>query len=142
MKPTLLLDFDGVIHAYTSGWQGATAIPDGMVPGFWEWAEKAAEHFDLAIYSSRSKEPGGIEAMQAWLTEQRRQWREAGGAALADGPLAIGFVTHKPAAFLTLDDRCICFDGTWPDPAVLRDFKPWNTCRPAVEVAPGKPAPD
>ncbi len=28
MKQTVVFDFDGVIHSYTSGWKGATVIPD------------------------------------------------------------------------------------------------------------------
>ena len=27
-KPILCLDFDGVVHSYTSGWKGADVIPD------------------------------------------------------------------------------------------------------------------
>lgn len=38
-KPLLCLDFDGVLHSYTSGWKGVDVISDFLVPGvfgfFW-----------------------------------------------------------------------------------------------------------
>ena len=51
---------------------------------------------------------------------------------LDDGDVAfmgnIRFPTQKPAAFLTIDDRAVCFEGDWSalDPAMLAAFKPWN----------------
>ena len=127
LKPILCLDFDGVIHSYASGWKGDTVIPDPVVPGFFEWAELAAKQFKLVIYSSRSKNPDAITAMQFYLYEQRKLWREAGGTNLPEPePLEFEFASEKPAAFLTLDDRAIQFDGTWPDVEAMRTFKPWN----------------
>ena len=31
-KPILCLDFDGVLHTYSSGWKGADVIPDPPTP--------------------------------------------------------------------------------------------------------------
>ena len=62
-KPILCLDFDGVIHSYTSGWKGADVIPDPPVDGALDFLERASAHFDVQIFSSRSNQPGGIEAM-------------------------------------------------------------------------------
>jgi hypothetical protein len=30
--------------------------------------------------------------------------------------MQIKFVSEKPSAFLTIDDRCVRFDGNWSDP--------------------------
>ena len=129
-KPILCLDFDGVIHSYTSGWKGIDVIPDPVVPGFFEWAEKAAKHFKLVIYSSRSKTESGRMAMTAWLIEQRKKWREQGGMHTVEDPLSFEFSDEKPPAFLTIDDRARTFYGDWTDPLYdpeqLIIFRPWN----------------
>jgi len=41
-KPILVLDFDGVLHSYTSGWQGATVIADPPTRGMVEFLRAAA----------------------------------------------------------------------------------------------------
>lgn len=132
MKPILCLDFDGVIHSYTSGWQGAAVIPDPVVPGFFEWLDEAARHFKIVVYSSRSKEPAARDAMALWMAEQRQAWRAAGGVSpITDGrPVEIEFAHEKPAAFLTLDDRALTFKGQWPRVQDLLAFKPWNKGMP------------
>ena len=127
-KPILCLDFDGVIHQYNSGWKGAEIISDDITEGFFEWAERAAKKFTLVIYSSRSKEPAAITAMQFWLVEQRKKWRAAGGEHETEEPLGFQFASEKPAAYLTIDDRALTFTGNWADfdPELLAEFKPWN----------------
>lgn len=118
-KPILCVDFDGVIHSYTSGWQGADVVADPPVRGALKWLEQAAEHWDVQIYSSRSSQPNGPEAMAAWLAT----WSNLEGVSLT-----LSFPEQKPPAFLTIDDRAVCFDGMWDrlDPKALLDFKPWN----------------
>ncbi len=128
-RPTLCIDFDGVIHSYEKGWQNGV-IYGTVTPGFWEWAEKATRLFKLVIYSSRSKDEAGLAAMMAWMIEQRKAWRAIGGMHETPDPLSFDFAHEKPAAFVTIDDRAIQFHGKWSipelEPEVLRDFKPWN----------------
>lgn len=124
--PILCIDFDGVIHSYEKGWQEGV-IYGHVTPGFWEWAEEAAKHFKLVIYSSRSKTDEGTTAMAVWLIAERKKWREAGGQSGSD-PLSYEFAHEKPPAFLTIDDRAVQFRGDWSalPPEQLRAFRPWN----------------
>lgn len=123
-KPTLCLDFDGVIHSYSSGWKGADVIPDPPVEGAIAFMLSALEHFKVVIFSSRSHQSGGIKAMQDWLRKHAGQcWYESpAGPGLED----VEFATEKPAAMISIDDRCLTFDGTWPAIETLKEFKPWN----------------
>lgn len=125
-KPVLCLDFDGVCHSYKSGWKGADVIPDEYVEGLFEFLEAVKDDFDVQIYSSRSHQQGGQEAMLVWFMEQRKLWRSRGGRPPEDTPLSLGFPDHKPSAFIGLDDRVLTFEGTWPSVETLKSFKPWN----------------
>lgn len=122
-KPILCMDFDGVIHSYTSGWLGADVIPDKPVPGAFDFLLEAIKHWSVRIYSSRSIQEGGIEAMKDWF--KNRGWpcefKKEGW--VLNG---LEFPYYKPPANMTIDDRAVCFDGTWPNPVELLSFKPWN----------------
>lgn len=128
-KPTLCIDFDGVIHSYEKGWQGGV-IYGTVVSGFFEWVEMARYQFKLVIYSSRSKTDEGVVAMSTWLHQRRNEWLMEGGERNPVEPLTFEFAHEKPAAWLTIDDRAVRFDGKWDSPEllpeVLRSFKSWN----------------
>lgn len=132
-NPIICVDFDGVIHSYASGWKGVSVIPDPPVKGAIEWL---IEHLPVPdvlggcfapeykgpvvqIYSSRSKSWFGRRAMRKWLIANGLP-REY----IDDGLLK--FPTQKPAAFLTIDDRAICFNGQFPSTSDMMGFKPWN----------------
>lgn len=134
--PILSVDFDGVLHSYVSGWQGADVVSDPPTEGAMVWLSRAVRHFDVAIYSSRSHQPNGILAMQLWL-------RLALARACEDWEAdevyrKIAWPTHKPAAMVTIDDRALTFTGNWSefDPAKLRGFQPWNKRIATVEASP------
>jgi hypothetical protein len=123
-RPILCIDFDGVIHSYESGWHGADVVSDGPVPGAMEFLKEATKHFVVHVYSSRSGQKGGLAAM-----EQAIEWWmvEAFGATEAQQIVdSLVFAHEKPAAFVTIDDRAIRFEGTFPPMADLIAFKPWN----------------
>lgn len=130
-RPILCVDFDGVIHSYTTPWRGPEIIPDPPVPGALKWLWKATEFFSVHIYSSRSKDPVACDAMHHWMVQHARN--EFGhehpmAQPPGQGSYPITFAHEKPAAFLTIDDRAVCFEGDWSafDPAELLQFKPWN----------------
>jgi len=122
-KPILCLDFDGVIHSYSSGWQGARMIPDPPVKGALRFLNDAQRFFKVAIYSSRSGQEGGLEAMQKWLKASLMERYPYSYDDIYEGIL---WPTEKPPAFLTIDDRAMRFEGHFPNPEWLTYFKPWN----------------
>ena len=141
-KPILCIDFDGVIHSYTSGWKGATCIPDHPVKGAFEFLEESMEHFEINIYSSRSRYFLGKRAIKKWLRINLYHYflnknpmfiepcpfSEDESQADILAKLFINelkFPTRKPAAFLQIDDRAITFNGKWPSIEEIKSFKPW-----------------
>lgn len=125
-KPILCLDWDGVIHSYTSGWKGARIIRDPPVEGAMKFIWDASEHFVIAIFSSRSNQPGGRLAMQSYLYDHFKAYWGTHATQADDKLSEIQWPTEKPAAFVTIDDRAITFTGTWPEIETLKAFKPWN----------------
>lgn len=143
-RPILCLDFDGVIHSYTSGWKGARVIPDPPVPGVGSYLLEAVCHFRVAILSSRSHQWGGRRAMRryvrqilwdacladsdaldkAWKATQGlpAEWRPWTAYDVRDAAdhihkTAISYPRFKPSAAWTIDDRALTFNGNWADAA-------------------------
>ncbi len=134
-NPIICVDFDGVIHSYKSGWKGVSVITDQPVPGAIEWLmdhlpvpdaicamAPRYEGPEAQIYSSRSKSWFGRRAMKKWLIKHGLP-----ACYITEGLLK--FPSKKPAAFLTIDDRAICFNGTFPTSEEMMSFKPWNKKR-------------
>jgi hypothetical protein len=118
-KPILCLDFDGVIHSYSSGWKGADVIPDPPVAGAMQFIRDALKHFRVAIFSSRSNQAGGLDAMKDYIAVNSEM-------GFHDPIEGLEWPLEKPAAFVTIDDRALTFDGTWPEIEALKQFQPWN----------------
>lgn len=125
----ICIDFDGVLHSYTSGWKGVDVIPDLPVGGAIAWLIDLMDDSELTpvIYSSRSKEDAGIQAMKDWIYK----WTDQ----LFSHQMAmelvhyLQFPTQKPAAFLTIDDRAVQFRGIFPSIKDIKAYKPWTKYR-------------
>lgn len=134
-KPTLSLDFDGVIHAYSRGWQDGE-IYDSPVPGFFEWARRARERFRLVVFSSRCVNPSQALLVKYWLEARLQEWKTANFVGAEQPPFVDDFEVWvtKPPAFLSIDDRALQFRGDWSawwlDPDRLLEFKPWTAGEP------------
>lgn len=135
MGKDICVDFDGVIHSYSSGWKGVTNIPDPPVPCAFEFLTNLVEAgWTVNVYSSRSKGSeqkyfdtrdthevtctnDGVRAMQEWFAAH----------GLPEDVLArLKFPITKPAAVMTIDDRAFCFEGTFPTLDWIERFRPWN----------------
>lgn len=131
-RPILAVDFDGVLHSYTSGWKGPRSIPDAPIPGAIEWLEKMcdvpealggsfvpAKPFRVCIFSSRSRYWGGRRAIKRWLIAH-------GLSHHYFSDRIITMPLWKPPSKILLDDRAWRFDGTFPNINDLLSFEPFR----------------
>lgn len=110
---SICVDFDRVIHQYTTPWSHASVISDPPVEGAFEWLTEMVDHYIVNIFSSRSDHPEGVEAMQEWFKTHGLS------------PLVLcylRFPTHKPPAVLYIDDRAYRFEGTFPTVKQIAEF--------------------
>jgi hypothetical protein len=114
-KRKIILDFDGVIHSYGSGWTGVVPT-DPPVLGAREAIRRIREHYKVYVMSTRCFEEGGVEAIEDYLREHDIE--------------VDGVVKEKVKASLSIDDRGFRFEGDWNGVIdFLNDpecFNPWN----------------
>lgn len=115
MAKTVVFDFDGVIHFYTSGWLGETTIPDPPVPGIREALKEIhGAGYEVVVVSTRCATEKGKRAIEAWLYNNGlREYIDK-------------VCKEKPPAIAYIDDRAICFDGH-PETLLrkIQNFQPW-----------------
>lgn len=130
MKPngeryTVAVDFDGVIHSYTSPWVAPHIIPDAPVDGAISWLFRTIQRFEVVIFTTRGKTWRGRWAVRRWLRRHAGNlWNESPGAR---GLEDVTVTATKPAALIYLDDRAYRFTGTnFPDAEEVHRARPWN----------------
>lgn len=109
---SVYVDFDGVIHSYTSGWVSAAIIPDPPVEGAIEWLNEMVKHFHVAIFTTRATNSDARRAIQNWL--------EVHGF---KGDVTI--TATKGPALVYIDDRGWRFEGRFPSKQEIHLARPW-----------------
>jgi hypothetical protein len=115
MAKTVVFDFDGVIHSYTSGWLGETTIPDPPVPGIQKALKEIHDAgYEVVVVSTRCKTALGRMAIENWI-DMYGMTQEVDKVC-----------KEKPPAIAYIDDRAICFDGH-PENLLkkIKNFQPW-----------------
>lgn len=115
LKKAVALDFDGVLHAYTSKWTVPEEIHDGPTPGALEAVkEYLAAGMEVVVFSARARSNSGMGAMMLWLEDHGFPYDE------------MPITSVKPSAQVYIDDRGFQFNGTFPSAEELLAFRPWN----------------
>jgi len=112
------LDFDGVIHSYTSGWQGEDIISDPPVKGV-KWAIgqlRRTAGYKVIVWSTRCKTKHGREAIRKWLIKWEIEVDD--------------IVLYKPVCSCYVDDRAVTFNGDWAQTIIdIMSFRNYIECK-------------
>ena len=89
--PTLAVDFDGVIHEYSQGWNGGAL--GAIMPGARDALVRLNVKYRIVVFTARHD----LKAVCDWLHEQRLDH------------LIADVTNRKPVAVAYLDDRAVRF---------------------------------
>lgn len=132
-KPTVAVDFDGVLHTYTDPPPGAEPVlleTDAPIDGAIDWLLDVARYFYIVVFSTFAD----IEERQVDIAT----WLATHG--FTGIPYSISNV--KVAAVAYVDDRGWRFDGpgTFPTVEQLLEFRPWWKLAPDLPPLDGDSA--
>lgn len=120
-RPTVAVDFDGVIHSYVTPWLSEAHCPDPPVPGAIPFLGLLlSEKMNVVIHTTRGRTDDGRLAVAQYLLNHGLD-----ADAIRTGKVK---VTHeKPPALVYIDDRAYRFDGSnWPTVGEIFRLKPWH----------------
>lgn len=111
-RPTIVFDFDGVIHRYSKGWCDGS-IYDIPTKSIKELLDELRSRYKIVIISTRCNNEKSKNEMIWWLHNNKISYDEISA--------------EKVPAIAYVDDRAICFKG---DCVKLKEeiinFKPWQ----------------
>lgn len=121
-KKTICIDFDGVIHDYSKGFQGADEFGQ-MIPNADAGTSVLKQKgWTIIIFTTRKK----TDKLEKWLKDHNITYDY-----INENPNQPENTSGKLIADVYLDDRGICFRGVWDQWLVreILDFEPWEERR-------------
>ena len=128
---TVAIDFDGVIHKYSKGWQDGKIYDDPIDGALDAIRELQREGYAVFILSTRS--PSKIKR---WLEDWTDEYDPMTFMRFSVVPFwkkfwsntrVVGITNRKLAAAVYIDDRAILFEGDWHQTMkYIRTFKTWQ----------------
>ena len=113
MKKTIVFDFDGVIHSYTSGWKGIDVIPDAPnADAIAAINALRSDGYEVIVVSTRCVDTAGKEAVAGYLDRH--------------GVTVDGVSAEKPPALVYVDDRAVCYRPGMALVETIKCFRPWR----------------
>jgi hypothetical protein len=138
-KYTICIDFDGVIHQYTTKWADALTISDPPMPGAFEFLTTMVRHFVVVIHTSRLKQlnedphfddpfpPQDQERVLEVKRAMRAWFRKHGLDEDVMNQLVFWTMPGKPTGLIYLDDRAVRFEGRFPTKDEIHQaLRPWK----------------
>lgn len=118
-QKTICIDFDGVIHDYSKGWQGEDVFGQMIPNADTGTATLKKNGWTIIIFTTRKK----TAKLEKWLAENNISYDH-----INENPNQPEHTSGKIIDDVYLDDRGVCFRGRW-DSWLIRDiidFEPWQ----------------
>lgn len=125
----IAIDFDNVVHSYTSPWSHAADIADPPLPGAIAWLERlTSEGAQVFLHTCRFTQDypqaaGFLAADPVVVEGAVRTWLQVHGlSAAAAARIVMWAYAGKPYADAYVDDKAIAFCGEYYGVDALRDI--------------------
>jgi 5'(3')-deoxyribonucleotidase len=115
-KKTIAIDFDGVIHAYSRGWEDGV-IYDEPMAGARDAIRQLAEKYEVVVFTARDCIDEDGDVIWDWL--EKHGFKE----------YVSEVTSRKPAAWAYIDDRAIRFENWHQAMGDVQALDPADTWR-------------
>lgn len=111
MKQTIAIDFDGVIHKYSNGWQDGSCY-DCAIEGAIDALRKLLDRgYKIVIFSTRADTEERISEMRHWLKKYGLS-RNYEYEITNKKPIAIAYIDDRGIRFTNWKDMLNYFGGS------------------------------